>query len=72
MGMQHGFPAFPGESPGACPTWVLLPGALQCLPAAKVSTGIAGEEPEPPRRELLGNSCHALHSQPIYFAITSP
>lgn len=37
-----------------CPTWVLLLGALQCLPAAEVSAGIAGEELELPRRELLG------------------
>lgn len=61
-----------GKAQELCPTWVLLLGTLQCLPAAEVSAGIAGEELELPRRELLGNSCHALHSQPIYFAITSP
>lgn len=73
MGLQHGFPDFPGESPGAVSNMGAPAQALcSALPAAEVSAGTAGEELELPRRELLGNSCHALHSQPIYFAITSP
>lgn len=72
LGMQHGFPAFPGESPGAV-SHRGAPTRHWAVPAAaEVSTGIAGEGSELPCRELLGNSCHALHSQPIYFAITSP